>query len=517
MPTVSDTHVAHATSRMQRDLVAAFDGKGIGLFASLGGSNSLGACDTTGRVRCNQTGFAELTYTALSELGVVRGCPQKQNGLTCGWANGGIGAMGPQLASACTSKFVPVGTRFATIEYLPNLGYTNDDAGELAALEKLLHVLQQRGARVAFVNILPGGAMERFKTCKDGKIGCTTRAHIERLHGMISALAANYSVPTVTMDHDGPSGAGRFGDDLMHLNQIGHAHVRDRLLHLYASWPHWQRGLEYSAHDEDAARAASRLPVACHMGEELEPLVAHARGFSRVNFARDPGARADKVGWEAREANSSLTLCARFPAEPAALRVGIRERPLLSNGGNKDYRYVLAVGMQISHHLNKPLYGVAHFQCGGACSCMCKWSHHGHFNVPTRPTIGRPPLLACATALCGVPLTHILADRVSSLLTQESCYFDGLTQGGATVTAFVRMLAMQASPPPLAQGACPRDACEVTITNSPDPDEPRRRVLVRALMMGYNEHSSSKWLNTYHLDGVGLTTYRRTRRHRRRR
>ena len=178
MPTASDTHAIRHTyadlhARMQRDLVAAFDGKGIGLFASLGGSNSLGACDTTGRVRCNQTGFAELTYTALSELGVVRGCPQKQNGLTCGWANGGIGAMGPQLASACTSKFVPVGTRFATIEYLPNLGYTNDDAGELAALEKLLHVLQQRGARVAFVNILPGGAMERFKTCKDGKIGCT--------------------------------------------------------------------------------------------------------------------------------------------------------------------------------------------------------------------------------------------------------------------------------------------------------------------------------------------------------
>ena len=51
----------------------------------------------------------------------------------------------------------------------------------------------------------------------------------------------------------------------------------------------------------------------------------------------------------------------------------------------------------------------------------------------------------------------------------------------------------------------------MTISNSLDASE-RRRVLVRSLMMGYNDHSSSKWLNTYHLDGTGLTNYRRRRR-----
>lgn len=460
-------HLEHLALEEQQ-IVSAFPAQdAVGsAFASLGGSNSLGACDTTGKTRCNQTGFAALTYTALHSLGVVQS-----------WANGAIGAMGPQLASACTNKFAPAGSRFATIEYLPNLGYTNDDAGELAALEKLLHVLQRRGARVVFVNILPGSAMPRFQNCREGKIGCTTRQHIESLHSMISGLAANYSVPMVTMDHDGASGEGRFGSDLMHLNQAGHEHVRDRLMHLYATWAHWQRGLDYSAHDDEASRAASRLPVACHLGEELEALVGAARGFSRTNFARDPATRADKVGWEAREAGASLTLCANFPPQPAALLEGVRERPLLSNGGKREYQYVLAVGMQLSHALNLPLFGVAHFQCHGGCACMCRWSHHGAFN--------------------------------------ESCYYDGLAHGGATVTAFVRMLASKVAPP-LHDGTreCRRDACAVTITNSPDPGEVRRRVLVRALMMGFNEHSSSKWLNTYHLDGTGLTTYRRRRRER---
>ena len=450
------------------DKLAALGGASDGIFATLGGSNTLGACDAAGRVRCNQTSFAKLTLNALTALGAVSS-----------WANGGIGAMGPQLAAACTNKFAPVGTRFATVEYLPNLGYTNDDAGELAAIEKLLHELQRRGARVALVNIVPGAAMPRFKSCVDGDVGCTTHRHILRLHAMLGELAANYSVPVLTVEHDGPSGTGRFGADLMHLNPAGHAHVTDELLRLYATWPHWKRGLDARRHDADAERAAARMPVTCHLGAELGPLVGAANGFAQANFARDPGARTDKVGWEARGPGSRLTLCAGFPAEPPAQRV--KDRPLLSNGGHHEYRYVVAVGLQLSHPLNRPLFGVAHVGCAGACECMCKWSHHGAFN--------------------------------------ESCYFDGLAQGHATVTAFARLLARRVPPPHADEAgaahnsACAaRDACAITISNSADPDEPRRRVIVRALMMGYNEHHSTKWLNTYHLDGTGLTSYRRQRR-----
>ena len=127
-----------------------------GIFSTLGGSNTLGACDTAGKLRCNQTAFSRLTFDSLQSLHAVNN-----------WVNGGIGAMGPELAAACTQKFAPEGTRMATIEYLPNLGYTNDDVRELAAIERLLHYLQRRGARVAFVNILPGKAMPRMVHCRD--------------------------------------------------------------------------------------------------------------------------------------------------------------------------------------------------------------------------------------------------------------------------------------------------------------------------------------------------------------
>ena len=454
-------------------------------YASLGGSNTLGACDTTGKQRCNHTSFARLTFDALTSLGVVK------------WANGGIGAMGPQLAAACTNKFAPAGTRYATIEYLPNLGYTNDDHGEMAAIEKLLHVLQSRGARVAFVNILPGKAMPRFANCHEREVGCTTHKHIERLHTAIGKLAASYSVPMITMDHDGQSGIGLFGEDKMHLNQAGHAHVHAELMRLYSGWPHWQLGLNSTVHNDDASRAARRMNVACHMGDELAPLIGGARGFTRINFARDPNGRADKIGWEARTAGAALTLCTGFPTEPPVQPKGAREdRPLLSNGGASEYRYVIAVGMQLSHVLNLPLFGVAHVACAGACQCSCKWSHHGAFN--------------------------------------ESCLYDGLTKGGATVTAFVRMLARRTENATGGGGAsgdngsgrsagegragrsaaraCGHGMCAVTITNSPDVAEPRLRVVVRSLMVGYNQHHSSKWLNTYHLDGTGLTDYRRRRR-----
>ena len=111
---------------------------------------------------------------------------------------------------------------------------------------------------------------------------------------------------------------------------------------------------------------------------------------------------------------------------------------------------------------------------------MCKWSHHGAFN--------------------------------------ESCVFDGLGKGRATVTAFVRLLARRTSEPAGAPAGEPRvcaaEQCAVSISNSHDPAEPRLRVLVRSLMMGQNEHHGTKWLNTYHLDTTGLSDFRR--RHRRR-
>jgi len=310
------------------------------------------------------------------------------------------------------------------------------------------------------------------------------------VHASLQALATRYHVPTVTMDRDGAA-FDLFNDDLMHLNQYGHQHVSDELVRLYTEWPHWQLGLSAlntTERERAASRAASLMPVTCHLGEELEPLVGISDGFARTNFARDPRSRADKIGWEARSAGASLTLCAPFPPEPPRLE----RQLLLPNTGHSQYRYVLALGMQLSHELNKPLFGLAHVACAGACRCLCKWSHHGAFN--------------------------------------ETCFYNGLAPGhsGASVTAFVRLLAARnesASPSAAAAdgaagstaaaaearavSACPRETCVVTITNSPDPSEPRLRVLVRSLVFGHNDHHSSRWLNTHHLDGSGFTEWGR--------
>ena len=152
--------------------------------------------------------------------------------------------------------------------------------------------------------------------------------------------------------------------------------------------------------------------------------------------------------------------------------------------------------MQLSHEKNLPLFGMARVSCHGACRCACKWSHHGAFNA--------------------------------------SCIYDGLAPGhgaGATVTAFVRMAAKQVPVPTggadddnasaaANAAACARDQCAVHIASVRDDAATaeraeRARVLVRALIVGYEHHFSTKWLNTHHLDAAGLSSYRRRRaRHR---
>jgi hypothetical protein len=59
--------------------------------------------------------------------------------------------MGPELAAACDTKFMPPGVRLLTLEYLPNMGWASSDATEVAAFETLLQRAHERGARVAGV------------------------------------------------------------------------------------------------------------------------------------------------------------------------------------------------------------------------------------------------------------------------------------------------------------------------------------------------------------------------------
>ena len=93
----------------------------------------------------------------------------------------------------------------------------------------------------------------------------------------------------ITMDHDDERTRSFFGEDRMHLTQEGHAMVAQQLLTLVETWD-WP-----AAAPMTNSSAAARMPVTCHLGDELGALVHPSVGFSRANFARDPTTREDKV------------------------------------------------------------------------------------------------------------------------------------------------------------------------------------------------------------------------------
>ena len=156
------------------------------IYVSLGGSNTLGAKHVTSAVKGKHKSFAFMFRATLDKKHNYMHLP------------GGVGAMGPTLAAACHHRFVPPAARLATVEYIPNMGYTGDDAAELAAIETLLSALHARGARVIMVNIVPGS--ERFVAtnthikCTGVESGCTTRAKVRPDARALSNAAALPSI-----------------------------------------------------------------------------------------------------------------------------------------------------------------------------------------------------------------------------------------------------------------------------------------------------------------------------------
>ena len=200
-----------------------------------------------------------------------------------------------------------------------------------------------------------------------------------------------------------------------------------------------------------------------------------------------PSSHSSQIGWEAREPGASLSLCTPFPtddtlvaSEPTGGGRAASTRVVAQHDqqSKPSWPYQIAVGLQLSHDLNLPLFGVAKLRCEGACICVCSWSHHGAFNA--------------------------------------SCQFDGLAKERVTVTAFAR-LAVARRPPDGRERAdatgCPSDQCAVRITNTDAESGERSRVIVRALIVGFSHHYATKWLNTHSLDVSGMT-YIRARRQR---
>jgi len=356
----------------------------------------------------------------------------------------------------------------------------DDDKGEIAAIERLLIASHNRSARAFVVNILPSQNMSRFAQCRDGTVGCTTRSHMMRLHAAISALALAYHAPLITADCD--ETPHLFGGDLMHLNQEGHDAVHRRIMGALRKWPYEP----LTTLPRSSRHAAAELAVGCWFGAELEQIIGRADGFDRVDFSDARSARSDKIGWQSANASGAeLTMCLDLPDPPSGSQ---RAKP----NGKPARLYLASVGLQMSHPKNLPLFGVATISCSGPCTCACFTSEHGRFNT--------------------------------------SCMFDGLVpRSSATVTAWARLdirpkeAAEEAAkkaggaadseeqlalPHPEA-ATCAPQKCALRVRNTADPGETRRRVLVRALILGIRDHYRTKFMNMYHMRHAGMNDARR--------
>ena len=336
------------------------------LFAMLGGSNSLGAKNVKYEPGTHKS-FGRLFGHKLKQ-------ERERAGKTTSTLSGAIGALGPSFAAACLSRFLPPSVMVATIEYLPNMGYLQEDDQELQAIEALLRAMHERGGRAFLVDILPGDGRYDVKGCKEHMKGCASRKQVESLRDATLSLAQRWGAQSIVMDAN--LNRSFFESDVTHLTQEGHRLVSSRLWDLYKSSPP-----AALAPTSGGAKGTTQKGLMCHLGQELEPLVARAHKFARTDISRDG---SGKIGWEAREPGAELELCLSLPWEAARSIAAQRKTLEYRNKRERNQeqsealykKFTMAVGLQASHPLNPPLVGVARVRCRGGCHCKCYHSEH---------------------------------------------------------------------------------------------------------------------------------------------
>ena len=316
-----------------------------GAYVSLGGSNSAGH----GVPRHNS--FADLTAANLIKHQLVHR-----------HARSAIPAMGPVLPATCLHKYVPADVRFATVEYLANMGFSGgDDLSEVRAVEMLLERLQGLGARTVVINVVPSVGLRRYCT------SCIRKGVVQGVLAKLTTLAEQFAAPVITVQAQG--NATHLFSETGHLSVAGHAHVHAQLMHLFGSA--WQN---VSLPIHPRSLGGSPISVKCLVGDEIAPLITLARNFNRVNF----GPELDKVGYETRSPSSELRLCLNLKelTPKDQWSHGVRSG---WNPHNRSINYRVAIGMQTSHLRNLPLFGVARFRCAG-CVCAACFSSAGGMN-----------------------------------------------------------------------------------------------------------------------------------------
>lgn len=151
----------------------------------------------------------------------------------------------PLPAAICSNDLIPHTTRYATLEFLPNIGYIKDNNAELSAIHKLLVKLNLVGALTFVVNIYPGAQryIDSARICdKFGNmtnvIGCITQQQTVDIGHSIEKLAWKANAYVISVH--GNKSPELFGADSFHLNQKGHDFVfeqmnRIRIAHKYDS------------------------------------------------------------------------------------------------------------------------------------------------------------------------------------------------------------------------------------------------------------------------------------------
>jgi len=434
-------------------------------YAALGGSNSLGAVD----IDAKKNGHLHKPYTEQLK--------RRLAALGYDYSDGLMGGAGPVLVAACSSRYIPSGTRVATLEYLPNMGF-QDPKYELNAMEKLIYTARViRRASTFLINILPCSEIYRIgqsRGCVTGMFGCTTRQVVEQMGDFIAKLGNAYNTTTITIDCD--TDRTLFGNDTFHIAQHTHNRLFDQIWREVGSQgePSIYAPKSKSSVADPISGSVSSTPstssdiseisvgVTCHMGEELGQLVLAANGFEHQNIAT-PRQRP-KIAWLADRLGSTLEFCARLPTREMQAVLSSDQQRVYRSGKlrrrfNSVEPYVISLGVQVSHIQNRPLYGLVHVDCLSGCICNCIRSEQDPFTNCTYDTL--------ATKVGTV--THFLRMRVS--VANATAAEGGI---GRPVTS------NYGGKPCMAP-----DSCHMRISNSVSGN--RSRVAVRALIVGVHD------------------------------
>lgn len=124
--------------------------------------------------------------------------------------------MGPEYPSSCLDYFAPNTTKFATVEFTPNMGAIGPELDRSAMyLESMLIRLQQRRVHVVVIDLVPRPP------------GCQVCVEtFEAAHARVERAARRTHTPLVTVHYN----ESTWSDDWKHLNAKGHWLVAEQVM-----------------------------------------------------------------------------------------------------------------------------------------------------------------------------------------------------------------------------------------------------------------------------------------------